>query len=106
MRTWGDDATDDAGDKDDSEAPTASSNSFFRGILGGGKKNKSQEKPRRSLYWPLELLPADIPDTMIWTYGYSADVIAWAYRGNNQSSVLGHSRDLVQRLRRDVPTEV
>ena len=70
---------------------------------GGKQKEIDSDEPRRNHpYWPYELLPTDIPDARIWTYGYNADVIDGVFRANNENSVSQHGRDLKEKLGREV----
>ncbi|KAL9071165.1 MAG: hypothetical protein Q9157_005560 [Trypethelium eluteriae] len=54
------------------------------------------------LFWPEELLPEDMPQARIWTYGYNADVINGLFQANNKNSVSQHGRDLAVRVEREI----
>lgn len=57
------------------------------------------------VFWPAELLPHDIPNTRIITYGYDSDVHVFLDR-LSQSSISPQSRRLLDdlgRLRQDNP---
>ena len=94
-RTWGDDVN-------DGRASTSSHKSFFRLSFRSKRKETDDDQPRNHPYWPLDLLPTDVPDAKIWTYGYDADVIEGMFRANNQNSVSQHGRDLMVKLEREV----
>ncbi|KAF8249194.1 hypothetical protein K440DRAFT_544280, partial [Wilcoxina mikolae CBS 423.85] len=59
------------------------------------------------VYWPEDLLPADIPDTRILTYGYDSHVSAFFSGAANQNNIYQHGRSLLNGLeavRRKNPT--
>ena len=63
-------------------------------------------KPNR-LYWPQDLLPMDIPQAKVMTYGYDADVIG-TLRGDHikMNNFTTHSQDLLVKLQREITHEV
>ncbi|SPO02492.1 uncharacterized protein DNG_05165 [Cephalotrichum gorgonifer] len=95
QRTWGDDV-------DDGQVSASSSKPSLRGLFRSRQKETSDHKRRSHPYWPLELLPTDVPDARIWTYGYDADVIEGVFGANNQNSISQHGRDLKEKLGREV----
>lgn len=54
------------------------------------------------VFWPEQYLASDIPQTIVWTYGYNADVIGGLFQANNQNSISQHGRDLSVKLERDI----
>jgi len=57
------------------------------------------------VYWPRDLLPFEIPDARILTYGYDADVIK---RGDHvkTNNFTTHGQDLLVQLQREIPDQV
>ncbi|KAI4173239.1 MAG: hypothetical protein LQ348_006624 [Seirophora lacunosa] len=61
---------------DDKELPTTHNVDivFVHGLFGHPVKTWSLKKEKESLFWPQSLLPAVVPDSQIFTWGYDADV--------------------------------
>ncbi|KAF7506253.1 hypothetical protein GJ744_012061 [Endocarpon pusillum] len=55
-----------------------------------------------TVFWPEEYLAQDIPQALMWTYGYNADVIGGLFQANNKNSISQHGRDLSVRLEREI----
>lgn len=63
-------------------------------------------KPKtKKVYWPRDLLPFEIPEARILTYGYDADVIE---RGGivKTNNFTMHGQDLLVQLQREIPDQV
>ena len=74
---------------------------------------------RQQVYWPRDLLPSDIPNAMIFTYGYDADVVKKPFtKGSEANTDAGaeeisglkgklnftqHAHDLLVTLNRKLP---
>ncbi|KAK6362595.1 hypothetical protein TWF730_000052 [Orbilia blumenaviensis] len=69
-----------------------------------GKVQTSTSTPS-DIFWPEEYLVPDLPDALIWTYGYNADVIGGIFQANNQNSVSQHGRDFAVKLEREINNE-
>ncbi|KAM3078519.1 hypothetical protein ACMFMG_006391 [Clarireedia jacksonii] len=52
------------------------------------------------VYWPQDLLPQDCPRCQISTFGYDSHVTKFFSGAANQSSIFGHSRNLLYALAR------
>lgn len=57
------------------------------------------------IYWPQDLLPQDIQNARILTYGYDADVIGGFFKGASKNNITQHGRDLMLKLEREVEGE-
>jgi len=62
--------------------------------------------PLSKVFWPEEYLASDIPQAIVWTYGYNADVIGGLFQANNKNSISQHGRDLSVRLEREIENGV
>jgi hypothetical protein len=69
-------------------------------------QNTEAVLPAQAIHWPAQILPQEIPQARIWTYGYNADVIAGFFRQNNKNSILQHANDLMVKLERTFDDEV
>ena len=83
--------------------------SFFRSSsprTGGGSAHNSTSTQQEKIFWPQDLLTADVPQARVWTYGYDADVIGGLFRASGKDSVSQHGRNLVVRLEREIENQV
>ncbi len=84
-----------------SRALRGSVDSSFQEI-DGSSRSKSNK-----IYWPRDLLPADLPDARILTYGYDADVIGTLKgEAGRANSFTAHGQDLLVKLEREIMGEV
>jgi hypothetical protein len=61
----------------------------------------------KKCYWPRDLLPLDIPEARILTYGYDADVIGSSQADEGKiNNFSRHSQDLLAQLEREVQEDV
>lgn len=58
------------------------------------------------VFWPEEFLVSDIPQAIVWTYDYNADVIGGLFQANNKNSVSQHGQDISVRLEREIDNVV
>ncbi|KAH7109099.1 hypothetical protein B0J11DRAFT_601969, partial [Dendryphion nanum] len=75
--------------------------STFSRFMSGEKSSAPiSETPSQSpgVFWPEHFLAPDIPEAIVWTFGYNVDSLA----GKNMNTVNDHSRDLVNRLEREL----
>lgn len=56
----------------------------------------AQEKPN-TLFWPKEILPAVVPETRIYTWGYDVD-INHVFSSASQATVFQHAMSLLSDL--------
>lgn len=68
-------------------------------------ENESVQLDAEVTYWPQDLLPQDIPNARILTYGYDADVIGGLFKGASKNNITQHGRDLMLKLEREVEDE-
>jgi hypothetical protein len=61
----------------------------------------------KKVFWPRDLLPVDIPEARILTYGYDADVIG-SIRNDSMkmNNLTTHAQDLLAKLDREMKDEV
>lgn len=57
------------------------------------------------IYWPQDLLPQNISNARILTYGYDADLIGGLFKGASKNNITQHGRDLMLKLEREVEGE-
>ena len=57
--------------------------------------NEDASSGSKSIFWPEELLPRDIPNAKIFTYGYNADVIGGLLKGPDMNNVSQHATNLM-----------
>lgn len=69
-------------------------------------QDNDQNLRMRSICWIKDLLPKDIPDARIVTYGYNADVIPGLFEANGQNSISRHGKDLKAKLERRLENKV
>ena len=69
----------------------------MHGLTGG--REKTWTHPSADCFWPEQLLPADLPNARILTYGYDADV-AHFFSQASQSRIGDHARTLLSDLAR------
>ncbi|KAL9013912.1 MAG: hypothetical protein Q9173_001421 [Seirophora scorigena] len=67
---------------------------FVHGLFGHPEKTWSLKKEIESLFWPQSLLPAVIPDSQIFTWGYGADV-GGIFSSAGQSTIHEHAGSLL-----------
>jgi hypothetical protein len=73
------------------------------------QSQEPMDRPRRSkkCFWPRDLLPLDLPEARILTYGYDADVLGPTQGGEtNLHNFTKHGQDLLVHLEREIPQEV
>jgi hypothetical protein len=68
---------------------------FLHGLTGGAHKTWLHE--RSDIYWPKDLLPHDIKDTRVMTFGYDVDVVKFSKHAA-QDSLSGYAADLLGSL--------
>ena len=68
---------------------------FVHGLTGN--RERTWTHPSTSCFWPSELLPSDLPDARIFTYGYDADV-AHFFSAASQSRIGDHAQTLLSSL--------
>ena len=56
----------------------------------------------KSIFWPEKLLPTDIPNATIFTYGYNAGVIGRSLQGPDMNNVSQHANDLMIDLKSEL----
>ena len=57
---------------------------------------------QKLVFWPEKLLPRDIPNARIFTYGYNAGVIGGLLKGPDMSNVSQHANDLMISLKSEL----
>lgn len=84
---------------DDKELPTTHNVDivFVHGLFGHPVKTWSLQKENGSLFWPQSLLPAVVPDSQIFTWGYDADV-GGIFSSAGQSTIEEHAGSLLSDL--------
>lgn len=70
---------------------------FVHGLTGDREKTWTHRST--SCFWPEKLLPADVPDARIFTYGYDADV-AHFFSPASRSRIGDHAKTLLSELAR------
>ena len=50
------------------------------------------------MFWPLDLLPSNIRNARIISFGYDSQILGFFYGANNQNSLFAHARNLLQEL--------
>jgi hypothetical protein len=80
---------------------------FIRSVFG--KKDSAVEKTEskrvsesKLVFWPRDLLPAELPKARILTYGYNADTYRGVFQPGNTNSILQHGDDLSVKLERSL----
>jgi hypothetical protein len=87
-----------------SSAGTTRSFELWNTALSSDQVNRTRPK---KCYWPHDLLPLDIPEARILTYGYDADVIGSSQADEgNIHNFTRHSQDLLARLEREIQDDV
>ena len=56
----------------------------------------------KSIFWPEQLLPTDIPNAKIFTYGYNTNVVGGLFRGPDMNNVSQHANDLLINLKSEL----
>jgi hypothetical protein len=88
---------------------TLSSFSFFNALRRDATDKSRSHTEKYSIYWPRDLLPADLPSARIMTFGYDAGVIEKFFGRANQSGVIQHAGNMLVdllRKRREPSEEV
>jgi len=68
--------------------------------------NEMTARPMK-VFWPRDLLPLDIPEARILTYGYDADVIGSIQNDSlKMNNLTTHAQDLLAKLDREMKNEV
>ncbi|KAK7215348.1 hypothetical protein V2G26_003351 [Clonostachys chloroleuca] len=73
--------------------------------LRADRSSSGPSSPQPRPFWPHEFLPHDIPEAIVWTYGYNSEVISGVFTPNNENSVFQHGRDLAGRFEREIKNE-
>ncbi|PSK36144.1 hypothetical protein B9Z65_5959 [Elsinoe australis] len=68
---------------------------FVHGLTGN--RDKTWTHASTSCFWPEELLPTDLPNARVYTYGYDADVIHVLEQAS-QSRIANHAQTLLSTL--------
>ena len=63
-------------------------------VLATGMKEDASSN-QKSVFWPKQLLPIDIPNARIFTYGYNAGIVGGLLKGPNMINVSQHANDLM-----------
>ena len=74
---------------------TTSSIVFVHGLYGGREATWTHE--RSNVFWPRDLLPRDIEDARILSFGYDAKVVKWA-EPPSDATIEMHAGSLAARL--------
>jgi hypothetical protein len=61
----------------------------------------TEVSPLRSVFWPFHLLPDDIPDSRILSWGYDSKVSHYFDGSANKNDILAYSRNLLGDLDRE-----
>lgn len=91
------------------EKSTRSEKKFsLKRLLGGKAKSPNRtEQTTITVYWPRDVLPQDIKNARVMTYGYDSHVSHFFQGPANQNGIIPHGRSLLSALesqRRDNPT--
>jgi hypothetical protein len=65
-------------------------------VVNADSQPPAQEKPN-TLFWPKEILPAVVPETRIYTWGYDVD-INHVFSSASQATVFQHAMSLLSDL--------
>jgi hypothetical protein len=72
-------------------------------------QDTAAKQKTNKVYWPRDLLPSEIPEAKILTYGYDADVIG-TVRGDHvnmkTNNFTAHGQDLLVKLQREISHQV
>lgn len=74
---------------------TTSSIVFVHGLYGGREATWTHEQSK--VFWPKDLLPRDIEDARIHSFGYNAKVVDWA-EPPSDATIGMHAGSLAARL--------
>lgn len=79
---------------------STNSNEKKGGIFGLRKSGPqwSEKKVKKSLYWPTDLLPNDVQNIRILTYGYDSHVTRFFQGAANQTNISDHGRSFLNDL--------
>lgn len=81
---------------------TSSSLELYRTTQSQGKTDRTPGP--KKCFWPRDLLPLDLPEARILTYGYDADVLGPTQGGDtNLQNFTKHGQDLLVHLEREIP---
>ncbi|KAI0380177.1 hypothetical protein F5Y04DRAFT_257611 [Hypomontagnella monticulosa] len=62
--------------------------------------NGTTNSQSSKVFWPKELLPLDISNARIYTYGYNADAIKGMFEAKNKNNIYQHALDMKAKLER------
>lgn len=110
QNTWGR-GSDEGRDteREPTPEPTSRLKTFFKrdkSRLRSDRSSPGPSNPQPRPFWPHEFIPHDIPEAIVWTYGYNSEVISGVFTPNNENSVFQHGRDLAGRFEREIKNEV
>ena len=57
---------------------------------------------QKLVFWPEKLLPRDIPNARIFTYGYNAGILGGLLKGPDMNNVSQHANDLMISLKSEL----
>ena len=70
-------------------------------------QDTAAKQKTNKVYWPRDLLPSEIPEAKILTYGYDADVIGTARSDQvNTNNFTTHGQDLLVKLQREISDQL
>ena len=95
----------DQGERVKSSSRLFSWRSHKRSASSARAENESVQLDAGATYWPQDLLPQNISNARILTYGYDADVIGGLFKGASKNNITQHGRDLMLKLEREVEGE-
>ncbi|CAH0059081.1 unnamed protein product [Clonostachys solani] len=109
QNTWGrgSDESPDA-EREPTPKPTSRLKTLFKrdkSQLRSDRSSSGPSSPQPRPFWPDEFIPHDIPEAIVWTYGYNSEVISGLFTPNNANSVFQHGRDLAGRFEREIKNE-
>ncbi|CAG9954248.1 unnamed protein product [Clonostachys rosea f. rosea IK726] len=109
QNTWGR-GSDEGRDteREPTPEPTSRLKTFFKrdkSRLRSDRSSPGPSNPQPRPFWPHEFIPHDIPEAIVWTYGYNSEVISGVFTPNNENSVFQHGRDLAGRFEREIKNE-
>ena len=61
--------------------------------------------PKKTVYWPGDLLPHAVPNAKIYSYGYDADVIKMAFQAAGKNSISEHGQNFMVELERHLDSQ-
>jgi hypothetical protein len=90
--------------KDAEETPKDKKKRTFIKSIFAKNPNVAASKVTKNdlVFWPRDLLPAEIPNARILTYGYNADTYSGLFQPGNKNSILQHGDDFSVKLERSL----